>query len=139
MIKLEGIWMAPWGIAVGFNYFGQSGYAYARSFLVEDEYGMSEYQGEPLGSQRTPFLQRIDVRCEKSFTFNKIRPKVFIEVFNLMNANTATAVGATYGNPLLRAGPVDHVPSNGQNRTGSQLLRSEDKGIMNGKNRERDS
>jgi hypothetical protein len=99
MIKFSGIWLAPFDISVGISYFGQSGYAYARSFLVEYDIGFGTFRGEAPGSQRTPFMHRIDMRVEKSFNLGKIRPNVFAEAYNLLNSNTAIQVGDTYGNP----------------------------------------
>ena len=66
---------------------------------MENDIGFGTFRGEPPGSQRTPFMHRIDLRLEKSFNIGKIRPNVFAEAYNLLNSNTVIQVGDTYGNP----------------------------------------
>jgi len=98
-IKLSGIYQGPWGLVFGLNYVGQSGYPYQRWFNVELNQGLSGFGGEIPGSQRTPFQHLVDIRLEKMFRIGNVMPKVFFEVFNLFNANTAIEIGSQYDNP----------------------------------------
>ncbi|MBN1224984.1 MAG: hypothetical protein JXB23_17175, partial [Candidatus Aminicenantes bacterium] len=98
-IKLSGVYLAPLGFVIGVNYVGQSGFPYQRYFQIQLNQGASSFSGELPGAQRTPFQHLIDLRIEKSFTVGKLRPRIFFEVFNLLNSNTAIEIGAQYDSP----------------------------------------
>jgi hypothetical protein len=100
-IKLSGIYQAPWGIIFGLNYIGQSGFPYQRWFNVQLNQGMTGFAGEEPGAQRTPFQHLVDIRLEKMFEIGKVRPRVFFEVFNLFNTNTAIEIGSQYDSPTF--------------------------------------
>jgi len=58
---------------------------------------------EPIGSQRTPNLNLLTLRVEKSFTvFNAHKVAVRLNVYNALNANAATTVEARAGASFLR-------------------------------------
>jgi len=98
-IKLSGIYQGPWGLIFGLNYIGQSGFPYQRWFNVDLSQGVTGFSAEEPGAQRTPFQHLIDIRLEKMFTIGKVQPRVFFEVFNLFNSNTAIGIGAQYDSP----------------------------------------
>ena len=97
MIKLSMVYIAPFEISIGVNYVGQSGFPYARMFRTALNQGYITLNGEKPGSNRLPWQNLIDLRVEKAFSFGNKRPKIFFEVFNLLNSNTSTAIGSTYG------------------------------------------
>jgi len=98
-IKLSGVYLAPYGITIGVNYVGQSGFPYQRYAGFELNQGLNYFSGELPGAQRTAFQHLIDLRIEKSFVAGKIQPRIFFEVFNLLNANTAISIGAQNDSP----------------------------------------
>ena len=98
-IKFAGVYYAPYGFILGVSYIGQSGTPYARTFNVRLPRGISAFNSETPGSQRTPFQHMIDIRLEKRFQAGRLQPNVFFEAFNLLNSNTATGTGALYNSP----------------------------------------
>ncbi len=98
-LKFSGVYYAPYGFILGINYIGQSGTPYARTFNVRLNQGTSSFNAELPGTQRTPFQHMIDVRLEKRFQTGRFHPNVFLEVFNLLNANTAIGTGGLYNSP----------------------------------------
>jgi len=98
-IKFNGIYQAPLGFILGVNYVGQSGFPYARYFDVTLNQGLSSFNGEKPGANRTPFQHLLDLRLEKNFTIGRFQPKLFLEAFNLLNSNTALGIGAKYNSP----------------------------------------
>jgi len=96
-IKFNGVWNAPLGFILGVNYVGQSGFPYARGFDVSLNQGTLTFNAEEPGAQRTPFQHLIDLRLEKNFTMGRFQTRLFAEVFNLTNSNTALGIGSIYG------------------------------------------
>lgn len=98
-VKFSGVYYAPYGFILGASYIGQSGTPYARTFNVRLPRGISSFNAEIPGSQRTPFQHMIDLRLEKRFQAGNLQPSVFFEAFNLLNANTAIGTGALWNSP----------------------------------------
>lgn len=100
-IKFSGAYFLPYDFVIGLNYVGQSGYPYAQKFNYKLGQGTLSFNGEKPGSQRLPFQHIVDIRVEKNFIFRNIRPKIFLEAFNLLNGNTALSIGNLYGSPTF--------------------------------------
>jgi hypothetical protein len=78
---------------------GQSGFPYSRYFDVSLNQGLTSFNAEEPGADRTPFQHIIDLRLEKNFTIGRFQPRIFAEAFNLLNSNTALGIGAKYNTP----------------------------------------
>jgi hypothetical protein len=100
LIKFQGIYYAPLGIILGVSYFGSSGLPYTRYFNVSLNQGAVSINGEPMGSQRNPFVHYVDIKLEKRFFISNVKLDLFFDVYNLLNSNTTTETYARYGSPL---------------------------------------
>jgi hypothetical protein len=88
------------GIILGVSYFGSSGLPYTRYFNVSLNQGAVSINGEPLGSQRNPFVHYVDIKLEKKFFISNVQLDLFFDVYNLLNSNTTTETYSRYGSPL---------------------------------------
>lgn len=98
--KLQGLWQGPWGINISGYYRYLDGARWTRQIRSYD-LGLSLPQGvvtiyaEKRGSRKLPPLKILDLRVEKSFNILGGRKLgLFLDVFNVLNANTATGVWA---------------------------------------------
>jgi hypothetical protein len=104
IIKFQGIWNAPFGIVVGANYLGRTGYQYAAYF----NYNMGGAQGiavipaEAPGSRRMPFLHSLDLKIDKDFTINSTKLSAFADIYNVLNLRAATSINANYNSKLFQ-------------------------------------
>lgn len=96
-IKIQGLWQGPWGINISGYYRYLDGTRWARVIRSID-LGLSLPQGtvsiwaEPRGSRKLPPLEIFDLRVEKTFNLKGTKLGLFADVFNVLNANTATDV-----------------------------------------------
>jgi hypothetical protein len=114
-IKLQGTYEAPLGITLSGFYSGLSGYpvqdrapfdpatqteilgasavrftrAQYPAIVVES---FIDVAGEPRGTRKFDFRNLLSVRAEKHFAFGPTRLGLVLDVFNLLNINTVTAV-----------------------------------------------
>ena len=101
--KLHGTFDAGWGIHVTPVLKAQSGTPYGRYVNVSGlNYGAQAYLVEPIGTRRQENVVLFDVRAEKQLFLRKNNAKLglFLDLFNVMNANTATNIiwlGGTAG------------------------------------------
>jgi hypothetical protein len=108
VIKFQGIWYAPLGIVMSVNYLGQSGYQYENYFSYSlPNYGVTYVAAEPYGSRRMPFLHSLDIRLGKQFSFGNTKLDLFVDLFNAINANTATSIYNVWGSSNF--GVVDAI------------------------------
>jgi len=96
--KLQGLWQGPWGFNVSGYFRYLDGTRWTRTIRSID-LGLSLPQGtvtiyaEPRGSRKLPPLKILDLRVEKTFNILSGRKiGLFVDVFNVLNANTATDV-----------------------------------------------
>lgn len=107
--KLSGSVDAGWGVVVTPVWKIQSGAPYGRFFQARLNYGNQLILAEPIGERRQDTVSVFDIRAEKRLSFgpnNKARAGVFIDVFNLMNANTAVNINWRAGSSFERATTV---------------------------------
>jgi hypothetical protein len=102
VVKLQGSYLAPYGIRLSTSCFFMSGLPYGRQ-LRSDDAGVSLYQGrkqiyvEPIGSYHLPAIYDVSVRVEKSFNVGPGQIGLMADIFNLLNLNTTTRVGILTG------------------------------------------
>lgn len=91
--KVSGTVDAGWGVRVTPVLKMQSGAPYGRYFSTragELNYGTQIILAEPIGTRRQDTVSLLDVRVEKQVRFaQRARVGLFLDVFNLMNSNTA--------------------------------------------------
>jgi hypothetical protein len=97
LVKLQGTYNAKWGILVSGYYRYSQGVVYTRTLAVRGlPQGTTTVFAEPLGSSELPHNHNTDLRIEKRFDLAAARRiGVSLDVFNLFNASTITAVGTT--------------------------------------------
>lgn len=103
--KLAGSWLGPWNINISSYFRYWSGQRYTRTIASGDlgldlEQGDEEIFVETKGSHGLPNQFLLDFRLEKAFNLpNNIgRLGILIDLFNVFNANDATAVRSISSN-----------------------------------------
>jgi len=97
-LKLQGIYIAPYGIQLSAQYFYYKGEPHPRQ-LRSSEAGIRLYQGtqtviaEPYGAYYYPDLHELNIRVQKSFNVGPGRINILGDVFRAFNANTTTSLG----------------------------------------------
>lgn len=112
--KLSGTLDVNWGIRLLPQLRHQSGTAFAPTFTTRLNYGSVPIKASDNSSARTPNMTIVDLRAEKYFTMNakllgQSRLGLFLDVYNLLNANKAQTLtqsfGAAYLRPITIMGP----------------------------------
>lgn len=105
--KLSGTVTAGWGVNITPVWKVQSGAPYGRFFQVRLNYGNQLMLAEPIGERRQDTVSVVDVRAEKQIRFaQKARAAVFVDLFNVMNSNTAVNINWRAGSSFERATTV---------------------------------
>jgi hypothetical protein len=106
LARVSGSYILPADVMLSANLDHRSGEAQARSVLFTGGVTIPSIvlNVEPIGSQRLPHQNLVDLRAEKAFRFANGRSiKAQVNVFNLMNASTVlarvTRAGPTYLRP----------------------------------------
>jgi hypothetical protein len=106
-IKLQGSFLAPFGLMFSTYYRGYSGARYTRT-IRSDDLGLGLNQGnvtifaEERGSRGLPWLHSLDMRLEKQFNIkNRLTIGIIVDGFNLLNLNTTTAVETLSSSPTI--------------------------------------
>ena len=106
LARVNGAYRMPWDVTLSANFEHRSGVPYARQVLFTGVPVLSSLtlRVEPIGTERLPNINMLDVRLEKSFRLaGSQRLKVQANVYNAMNFNTVTGVtvrsGPAYGRP----------------------------------------
>jgi hypothetical protein len=99
-IKLTGFWQGPLGIKIGGVVEYLTGYPYTRVIYPADlgvpVSGSTTVFAEERGSYNYEDVFNIDLRLEKEFVFkNKFSLSIFLDIFNLLNADTVIDVVET--------------------------------------------
>ena len=107
--KAHGTWMAPWGLRVTPLLRHQSGQAFGRTVLARLNVGTIRALAEPIGARRQDNITLVDLSARKDVAVGGgRRASVFVEVFNLFNANPEQTVSWASGPSFLR--PLSIVP-----------------------------
>lgn len=101
--KLFGTYAAPWDVLISPYLRHQSGEPFARTFVAELEQVIVEVTAEPIGTRRMDNVTLLDGRVEKGFHLPRgRRGAVFVDAYNLLNANPAQARVQASGPAFLR-------------------------------------
>jgi len=99
LVRLQSVYLGPWGINLSAFYQFGTGEPYTR-ILRSTEAGLGYlYQGmvsifaEPRGSRRLPDQHLLDMRLEKTFNIWKGQIGLQLDIYNVFNNNKATSVG----------------------------------------------
>ncbi len=101
--KVQGMVKGPWGIMGSCYYRYLSGQRYTRKINSTD-LGLDLGQGdttiyaEKRGSRGLPAFNVLDLRLEKTVRLRRLALSVFVDGFNVFNANKATGVEDLSGN-----------------------------------------
>ena len=104
---MNGAYRMPWDVTLSANFEHRSGVPYGRQVLFTGVPVLSSLtlRVEPIGTERLPNINMLDVRLEKSFRLaGSQRLKFQAHVYNAMNADTVTGV-------TVRSGPVYGLPT----------------------------
>jgi hypothetical protein len=97
MIKVQGTYILPFGIAANAYFRGITGEAWTqrrRTYRGDFDQGRITFYAEQAGKYHYPMAKSLDLRLEKTFTMaSKYRLGVFFDVFNVFNDNTVTSWG----------------------------------------------
>ena len=107
--KAHGTWLMPWGLRVTPLVRHQSGQPFGRTVLARLNSGTIRVLAEPIGTRRQDNITLVDLAVRKDFAHRGVRRlSVFVEGFNLLNANPAQGVSWASGASFLR--PLSIVP-----------------------------
>lgn len=98
-VKLQGTYMAPFGILLSSLYRYGSGFPFTRQLVVTGlPQGPVTVNAEPRGARETDSYHLVDARVEKTFTLGQARRLgLILDAFNLTNASTVLQYGSRTG------------------------------------------
>ena len=91
LVKLSGVYIAPWDISLGAFYNYREGYLFPQRILSPNRSGAAGAVNlvlEPYGENRYDALQTFDFRVGKRFVFGRRSIEASMDVFNVGNINT---------------------------------------------------
>jgi hypothetical protein len=92
-LKLTGMYLLPYDVAVSGNFRSQSGPPVTRQISRALAIGGNQTINlEPLGASRLPTLNTLDLRASKAFRFGRRELAVDVDFYNVTNANTVWQV-----------------------------------------------
>lgn len=96
--KVIGTWHAPWSIRASGVMRYQTGQPVARTFFVSGlNQGGATILSAPVGSERLPNVTTFDMALFRDFHVGDVRISPEINIFNITNANTETAINTSSG------------------------------------------
>ena len=102
-VKVHGTYAAPWGVRVTPYLRHQSGQPFGRTFVSSLNVGSVRILAEPIGTRRMDNITIFDMRLEKGFVIaSNRRAAVFVDLFNLFNANAEQGLSWSSGGSFLR-------------------------------------
>ena len=105
--KAYGVYRAPWGVQIAPLVRHQSGQPFGRTFQRTLNYGQVRILAEPMGTRRMDYVTLVDLKVEKSFRLSGPRLALFVDVFNILNANAELNISWVSGSFLQ---PLSIVP-----------------------------
>jgi hypothetical protein len=105
--KAYGTYRAPGGVQIASLVRHQSGQPFGRTFSTLLNYGSIRILAEPIGTRRMGHVTLVDLKVEKSFRLEAGRVTVFVDLFNVLNANPEQNISWASGS-FLR--PLAIVP-----------------------------
>ena len=91
LVKVAGVYTAPWDINVGATYNFRSGYLFPQRILSPNRTGAAGTVNlilEPFGESRYDNFQMVDARVAKRFVFGRRSIEGSLDIFNVGNVNT---------------------------------------------------
>jgi hypothetical protein len=85
--KAYGIYLAPGGVQIAALVRHQSGQPFGRTFSTVLNYGSIRILAEPIGTRRMDHVTLVDLKVGKSFRLSAGRLTMFVDLFNVLNAN----------------------------------------------------
>jgi outer membrane receptor protein involved in Fe transport len=105
-IKISGIVKGPWGINISGYFRHLTGKRYTRQITssyidttVTFKQGDVTINAEKRGASSYPSYTMIDIRIEKAFKVKNVDLKIFADIFNIFNSNSATKIFTDSSNP----------------------------------------
>jgi hypothetical protein len=86
-----------WGGSLRFRL--ESGFPYTPTFAQAAVVGNDVQPEFPSNSRRIPGAFELDLNIYKQFDLGRIRPRVFMEIFNVLDTRNVTGVFADTGEP----------------------------------------
>jgi hypothetical protein len=105
--KAYGTYRAPAGVQIASLVRHQSGQPFGRTFSTLLNYGSIRILAEPIGTRRMDHVTLVDLKVEKSFRLRADRVTVFVDLFNVLNANPEQNISWVSGSFLQ---PLAIVP-----------------------------
>jgi hypothetical protein len=102
--KIHGTYAGPWDVRITPFLHHQSGQPFGRTFSTALNYTSNvRVLAEPIGARRMDHITTLDVRVEKGFRLGGHRRLAgFVDVFNLLNANSEQNTSWVSGPSFLR-------------------------------------
>lgn len=98
-----------WGLRVTPTLRLQSGQSFGRFIVAQLNYGAQRILTEPMDAERQANVVLLDARVERQFVMHQQKVAVFLDAFNITNANTAVnetwSSGASYLLPSVIVAP----------------------------------
>jgi hypothetical protein len=109
-VKVNGTWNSPfWDISVSPLIRYQQGIPFGRTFTSSVlSIGSTRFLAEPLGTRRQDAIFIADLRVEKTHRFGSRDISLFVDLYNMFNANPAQNLNWTSGTSFDR--PLSIVP-----------------------------
>jgi hypothetical protein len=88
------VYQAPLGINLGVAYNARQGYPFPQAIRTPSRAnsgGTADVNLDPLGENRLPNFQNLDLRVDKRFTFNRVTIRPQMDIFNITNNSTILA------------------------------------------------
>lgn len=97
MLKIQGSVILPLSINLNMNFQIITGDTYTLSawLPIDVDPNVSEVNIKPRGSNRYPTTHTLDLRLEKTVTFNKLKVGILLDIFNLFNEGKITFLDTT--------------------------------------------
>jgi hypothetical protein len=95
IFRVSGVYTLPWRIDVAGFYNTRGGYPFIQNILTPSRpngAGTFNVYLDKLGDNRLPNYQQLDLRLSRAFGFGRVKIVPAMDVFNVLNTNTALAI-----------------------------------------------
>jgi hypothetical protein len=102
-LNANGLYQAPYGIELSANLFARQGYPYPlfRQVSLGNDQNLQVLVTPQIDSIRFPNLWDTDVRVAKELKVNLVSLRMILDVFNVLNANTALVRNDNIASPTF--------------------------------------
>lgn len=114
MFKLQGSYVMPLDIHFNAHFSYITGNTYNRELRPRLDQGRTVFLTEPHGSRRLENRTMLDLRLEKTFTFqDRFRIGLMVDIFNVFNVDTITDWGERINSNWYPDDPTEYPSSDG--------------------------